>query len=831
MDHIESQSITPTPAARGYGGRQQRGNLPAPVSCFVGRDQMLLNLQELLRTTRLVTLTGAGGVGKTRLALEVATAVAERYADGAWLVELGSIADPPHVSQTIAATMGLQEQPGRPVQEVLVERLQGRELLVVLDNCEHLVAACAELADRLLRACPGLRILATTREALQVAGETVWLVPSLTVPPPTTGSNNGADMVLASEAGRLFVERATATGRRLRLTEQEAAAIGAICRLLDGIPLAIELAAAWARVLSVEQIASRLPTSLDLLSGGSRLAAPRHQTLDAAIRWSYDLLTEPERELFEQLSVFTGGFDFEAAEAVSGSQGVLANLARLIDQSLVLAEPDGTGYLRYRLLEPLRQFAQERLNASPAATPRRDRHAAYFLGLAKQAQIALWGPGMRGSWIERLDRDHDNLRAALRWLIDRGEIEAALELGAYLWRYWNFGGHIGEGRAWLDELLNLSASTPSLQKLRGRLLVGAASAAALMQDIDAVHVYATEALALAQRVDDPWALAYALYWCALLAAFGQGDLERAAHLVADGVAASQRAGDRVLEAKLLQANARILGAAGDPTAEESAQAALLIAEEAGVRLEIIGALRSLAEIRFRRGDLVEARRLLERALLQQPESEPALAMLRTLVLVAVDQGDLKYARSQLTNSFEIWAKLGRPVGHACGILEGVAYLAGAERRDSDVVRLAGAIEALSPQAGLWSAPSAHRSLERYGLAARRRLGEPLATRAWDEGRHLSLEQAMMYASTRVADSSVRVQANTVASAAARHSGLTAREIEVLRLVAAGHTNREIAAELVLSERTVAHHLDRILGKLGASTRTAAATIALRQGLA
>jgi predicted ATPase len=638
-------TVSSNPAAHPRSAVMRRGNLPVPISSFVGREQALVDLQQLLGSARLVTLTGAGGVGKTRLALEVAAAVADRYADGAWLVELASIAEPAHIAQAITAALGLQEQPERPAEELVVGALQRRELLLVLDNCEHLVGACAELAERLLHACPGLRILATSREALQIGGETLWLVPSLTVPALAANNPNSAGLLLTSEAGRLFVERATAAGSHFRVTEQEAAAISAICRHLDGIPLAIELATAWVRVLSVEQIAARLASGLDLLSAAGRTAAPRHRTLQAAIQWSYDLLSEPERGLFQELSVFTGGFSLDAAEATSASSpDVLARLSHLVEQSLVLAESDGTGTLRYRVLEPLRQFGQERLNASPAATAVRDRHAAYFLELAERAQVALWGPGMRGSWIERMGRDHDNLRAALRWLIDRGEGEAALQLGAYLWRYWNFGGHVGEGRAWLDELLDLPASTPSSRRLRARLLVGAASAAALMQDIDAVHVHATEALALTRQMEDPWALGYALYWCALLAAFGEGDLERAVRLVEEGVAASERAGDRVLEAKLLQARGRILGAAGASGGEDSADAALIIAEDVGVRLEIIGALRSLAEIRFRRGDLVGARQLLERALLQQPDSEPALATLRTLVLVAVDRGDVEDAR-------------------------------------------------------------------------------------------------------------------------------------------------------------------------------------------
>ena len=434
-------AVQSAPRAREVPGRGRqttaaRTNLPRQMTSFVGREQALADIHDLLAVNRLLTLTGAGGVGKTRLALEVAATATERFRDGVWLVELAPIADPGHVAQTVAEALDIKERPGRHVNEALVAALESRELLLVLDNCEHLVAACAELAERLLRVCPNLRILTTSREALGASGEVRWLVPSLALPSlgsgrAVTSPGDATERLVTAEAVRLFVERARAAHSSFRVTDREAEAIAEVCRTVDGIPLAIELAAAWVRVLPVEQIAARLTHGSDLLISHARTVVPRQRTLRATIQWSYDLLEHPERELFEELCVFRGGWTLDAAEAVSGAPDTLARLARLVDQSLVLAEPDDSGGIRYRVLEPVRQFAEEGLETRRAAKRARDRHARYFLGLAEHAQVALWGVNQRGSWIPRLAREHDNMRAALRWLIDTGDAERAQLMGAY----------------------------------------------------------------------------------------------------------------------------------------------------------------------------------------------------------------------------------------------------------------------------------------------------------------------------------------------------------------------------------------------------------------
>jgi non-specific serine/threonine protein kinase len=392
-------------------------------------------------TRRLVTLTGAGGCGKTRLALQVARAVLDHYPDGAWLVELAPLSDPGLVPRAVASVLGVSESPDRPLVTALAEFLGTKSLLLILDNCEHLVAACAELAEALLRHCPNLRILATSREVLAAAGEATWRVPSLQAPSVESAAAPGAmaglrpgpraPQLLEFEAIRLFVERAAAMGAGFGVTEENALAVAEVCRRLDGIPLAIELAAARVKVFAVEQIAAGLDDCLRLLASGQRTAVPRQQTLRATVDWSYGLLSEPERALLRRLAVFAGGWTFEAAEAVCVGEGIAAHavldlLAMLVDKSLVQAE-ERQGTVRYRLLETIRQYAREKLEEAGEAERTQDRHLAYFLDLAEEGDPKLRGPEQR-VWLDRLDVEHDNLRAALHWSLTAGAGESALRL-------------------------------------------------------------------------------------------------------------------------------------------------------------------------------------------------------------------------------------------------------------------------------------------------------------------------------------------------------------------------------------------------------------------
>jgi predicted ATPase/class 3 adenylate cyclase len=403
-------------------------NLPVPRTSFVGRGEELAEVGKLLESTRLMTVTGPAGVGKTRMALELATAVLDEYRHGAWFVELAAVADPGLVPHALAASLQIREQPGREPLETIVSALRPRQLLVVLDNCEHVVDACAQVVETLLVACDGLKVLATSREPLGVAGECIWRIPPL--PAPERTGELPVEVLAQYDAVRLFVDRARSQSPAFALTPDNAPAVAQICRRLDGIPLAIELAAARTRLLGTNQIAQRLDDRFRLLTGGARTAVRRQQTLRAAVEWSYELLGESERTLWRRLSVFPAGFALESAEEVCGGEGlepeeVLDQLAQLTDKSIVGVHDQG-GEARYSMLETLRQYGSERLAEAGEAHVTRRRHAAHFLELAERLEA----PAGRSAtnWLRRLEVEHDNLRAALDWSLATGETEIVSRL-------------------------------------------------------------------------------------------------------------------------------------------------------------------------------------------------------------------------------------------------------------------------------------------------------------------------------------------------------------------------------------------------------------------
>jgi predicted ATPase len=410
-ESVEEESAARTPERPPH-------NLPSALSSFVGRKKELAEVRRLLEDTRLLTLTGPGGCGKTRLALAAADELVGTFADGVWLMDLAPLADSSLVPQAVASTLGLREQPGRWLTETLSDNLASKRVLLVLDNCEHLVEACAELAESLLLFCPELRVLATSREPLGIAGEVAWPVPSLSLPDLRRAPN--IETLPRYESARLFVERTEAVKPTFAVTEQNAPLVAKICYRLDGIPLAIELAAARSKVLSVEEISERLDDCFALLSAGNRTALPRHRTLHATMDWSHDLLPEQERILFRRLSVFAGGFTLEAAESVCAGEHLERNevldlLSHLVDKSLVIVR-EGVVETRYRLLETVRQYGRERLDASEDEVER--RHADFFVGLAEEAEGELSGPD-QARWLTLLQTEHDNLRAALSWSLGK----------------------------------------------------------------------------------------------------------------------------------------------------------------------------------------------------------------------------------------------------------------------------------------------------------------------------------------------------------------------------------------------------------------------------
>ena len=513
-----------------------RSNLPAQVTSFVGRGPELEQARKLLARSRLVTLTGAGGCGKTRLALEAARALLESFPDGVWLTELEAVSDPAQVPASLAAAVGIHdgaslgvagEPAARPLADKLADYLREKELLVVLDNCEHLIEACAQVADGVLRAAPRVRILVTSRERLGVAGEALLPVPPLGVPGATEVS---PEQLAQSDAVQLFVDRATAVQPSFLLDAGTAPAVCYVCRRLDGIPLALELAAARVRILPPQEIAARLDDRFSLLSSANRRALPRHQTLRAAIDWSYGLLSEPERELFGRLSAFAGGFTLEAAEEVCGGEGaertdVLELLSHLVDQSLVV--PEDSGHARFRMLETLRRYAGERLAESGAGSRRwQRRHAEYFLRLAERAEPLLRGL-QQGVWLRRLEADQDNFSAAIDWAL-RDDPEVAVRLSSALAYFWLIGRHRSEVRRRLAEAVDTARGASPVN--RARALVWAAQLANVEGRLDQAVSHAREAYELAAGAGDPWLTGMCEAILGLAVGLG-GDFGRAGELL------------------------------------------------------------------------------------------------------------------------------------------------------------------------------------------------------------------------------------------------------------------------------------------------------------
>jgi predicted ATPase/DNA-binding SARP family transcriptional activator len=525
---------------------RERHNLPAQLTSFIGRERELADLEQLLSEHRLVTLTGMGGAGKTRLALEAAACGVGVWRDGVWLVDLMPVSNPALLATEVARPLGLAERPDASPLAGLVDHLRTMELLLVLDNCEHVAEACAELTHEVLRACGDVRVLATSRIALGTPGELDYALEPLAIPAEAAA----AEEVERFASARLFVERARAARRELAAGGEELRTVGRICRELDGLPLAIELAAARVKALSLDEIAARLDDRFRFLRSWRRVADPRHQTLRATLDWSYDLLADEDRAVLAGLSVFAGGFTLDAAAAVclnGDDQRALELVGRLVESSLVVAD-DRAGATRYRLLETIRAYAAERLDRSGAGRGLRRAHAAYFLDVARRARpdFIRYASHTHREGLAILDAEHDNLQAAVQWALAE-EDASALPLAAALRTYWNIRGYRRQGLEWLDRALAL-AQEPSA--VRADAVAGAALLARLVGDFARAEAFATEAVAAARAAGLPTAVATALNVLVTLAGW-TGDFDRARALCDESVAVARAAGSRRMEAMAL----------------------------------------------------------------------------------------------------------------------------------------------------------------------------------------------------------------------------------------------------------------------------------------
>ncbi|MEO8345372.1 MAG: tetratricopeptide repeat protein [Betaproteobacteria bacterium] len=759
-------------------------NLPQQTTSFIGREKEVVHIRELMGNTRLLTLTGSGGCGKTRLAIQVAADLLESHSDGVWLVEFAALADPGLVPQAVATVLGLREDHGKTLTQSLTEHLKSRQVMLVLDNAEHVLTACAQLADALLRDCPQLRLLVSSREALGIGGELSYRIPSLSIPDPKQDA--APERLAQFESVRLFIERARSQQPQFTLTPHNAQALASVCARLDGIPLAIELAAARVRSLSMKDLNERLDQRFRLLTGGSRTALPRQQTLRSAIDWSYDLLNASEKSLYGRLAVFVGGWTLEAAERVCASDGITEEdvfdlLSSLVDKNLVMAE-ERESSSRYRLLESMRQYARDRLLESGGGDQWRNRHLAHFVAFAEAAAPHLAGAEEQ-EWLDRLETEHDNLRSALVWsATPGGEAAGGLRMAGALYRFWYVRGHLGEGRRWFTELL---ADVPLVRDAaRAMALNGAGVLAWQQADSSEAHTLFQESLAIWRELGNRRGISDALGNLGMIAynhgdyptartrleeclaikrelgeqrgiagsminlgavASEQGDYAAARSLYEQSLAIFRNLGDRRGVATLLTNLGNMALSTGDNrAARQFFNDGLEIQRQLADRSSIAVSLNNLGRVARQENDLDAARLLVEESLTIRREIAVPRGIaesLSDLGNIAFDQGDIATARALQRESLAIRRDVSDRWGIAVS-LEGLGVVALALAKPYHAARVWGAAEVLRKEIGTPLTPAELSRFDGQVAAARARLGAAAFDRAMQEGRAMTLEQAV-----------------------------------------------------------------------------------------
>ena len=750
------------------GAGRSVGGLRGELTEFVGRRAELARIREALEGARLLTLTGPGGIGKTRLALQVAAGAARVFDDGVWLTELGGLRDPGLLVDEVARSLGLSDRSGRWAVASLTEYLQARQVLLVLDGCEHLADACAVMTDALLRGCPGLRMLATSRHVLGVAGEVTISVPPMAV--PAEGGQAPPEDLLRFEAVRLFAGRGAAVLPGFAVDAANGAAVAGVCRAVDGIPLAVELAAVRLRSLSPGQILDRLGSRFQLLSGGGPAADPHHRTLQAALEWSYELLADAEQAMRRRVSVFAGSFDLDAAEAVCAvgrvGAGQVADLVdALVAKSILLRE--GRGTARYRLLDTIREFGLGRLRGRGTERLLRQRHLTWYAALAARQEA--FGPG-RAAWIAALDADHENLRAALEFcLSEPGQATAGAQLACDLWRYWETHGHLTEGRRILTALLGrLDPGHPQ----RPRVLWSAGYLAGLHGDIAEARALLEAGEAEGRAVGDLRAVAYALtYIISILYYLGEPARGQAA--ADDALRLHRQAGDQIGVAQALMAIGYMHLFSGEPQpAAERLVECASVCESSGNVWYHTYAQWGLATARWLLGD-------------RDGAAEPACAALRAM------------------------RDLDDPIGVALCV-DTLAWIAAGKWQALRALTLLSAADAAWSAIGIGWPNTLYEQHAAALSTARATVSEGAYREATVKGAAMSEAEAIAFA---LGESS-----RSAPGPPGARPRLTRREQDVAALVARGQSNSQIAAALVISARTVETHVQHIMDKLGCGTR-------------
>jgi predicted ATPase/DNA-binding CsgD family transcriptional regulator len=797
-------------------------NLPIQLTSFIGREQEITNIKRLLFTSRLVTLTGAGGSGKTRLAIQIANEVSESFADGVWFVDLASLHDPALVPNVVAQVLGFLPTADQPLMEMLLEFARSKHLLLILDNCEHLTEACAQLAKELLSKSPELRILATSREPLAIAGESIYPVSGLSCPSSHESVEGNPDELMRYDAVRLFVERARAISPDFRLTLGNAVPIGEICCRLDGLPLALELASARVQVLTVHEIAARLNDRFALLTSAQHKGLEhRHHTLRAAIDWSYDLLQAREQALLRHMAVFEAGCTLDILEAlcsgdVPSGESILDLISSLVKKSLVVAETSGRTQVRCRLLETIREYLMEKLDEASETATWRDRHLYLFLGRAEEAAPKL-NDAYQKLWLNWLEGEHDNLRAALAWSLESGQIEAGLRIGIAIARFWEIRGYVPEGMVWFERLLaRAGEGLPRI--VHAQALAFAGFMAMFLGNAPACIAYGHEAAALAEKAGDD----------------GNPILILALNAAGSG---ARMAGDYQTAFDLDERTIQLLRASPGPTfflgmslmaggdvamelgAYDKARVllneSLALAQEAGDAFRIAHTFNTLGDLARYQGNYTEAKSYYEKsvALLREIGAGHDLAaFVRNLGRACLLLGDVERAGALFRESLAAHqAEQNKSGMTEC--LIGLAAVAVLRGYPAAGVRLLAAAVALRGQRASSVWPAKRMEIDQFLDMARARLSEAEFQAEQAAGHALSLEQAVEYAQNLSFKSEITPEVRK------KPDSLTGREREVTALIGQGKTNNEIANELVLSKRTVEKHVGNILSKLGLTSRS------------
>jgi predicted ATPase/class 3 adenylate cyclase/DNA-binding CsgD family transcriptional regulator len=815
-----------------------RHNLPSQATSFVGRAAELAELRSLVSGgSRLVTIAGPGGIGKSRLALQVAAEALDGEGDGVWLVELAPVAEPEMVARTAAAVLQIREEPGRPVPDTLVDAVGDRQLLLVLDNAEHVLGAVAKLADAMVRSCPRACLLVTSREPLGVSGERVFRVPPLAVPPADLAAPG---RLAAFESVQLFAERAVTYRQGFAVDVANATAVAAVCVRLDGIPLALELAAARLGSLSVPEISARLDQRFRLLTGGSRTALPRHQTLRALIDWSYDLLHLGEQIMLDRLSVFAGGWTLEAAEAVTsagdGEWQVLDHLAALVDKSLVQPE-DMRGSTRYRLLETVRDYAAERLalRPGPEQDETRAAHRDHYLALVETAGQHLRGPD-EGAWLDRLEVEFDNIRAALAFsLADPDGAEPGLRLAAGLRWFCHLRGHSGEVLEALDALLDRAdARMPT--RARAQALNARCHLLNHFGDDSTIPALAGEAIKIGRDLADAAVTADALsQMCWFM--WERGDLPTALAQIDEAVALARRTGDPRLMADLLGRRAVFKGEAGDlDAALADNQEGLTLSRAAGDNYRLAITLANLGIYELAARELRPARAHLREAISIADNlgyRNMAVGLWQNLGLVELADDNPREARRLFLNSLDAAVATGVKSSYFHGALLGLALAVGADGDPAVAATLHGVADEHYERAGRVFEAAEAGLRDRDHTHLRATLGDAAFEAAYRRGRSLSQADAICMA-TADAEADPGVASSVPAAGRASAGGsvvlLSEREREIVALLAGGATDAQIARRLFLSVNTVRSHLERIRDKTGARRRAELVRYAIQAGI-